>query len=425
MKKVLIITYYWPPAGGPGVQRWLKFVKYLPESNIKPIVFIPENPSYPIVDKALLEEIPKEVTIIKHPIKEPYKFANILSKKKTKKISSGIIASKKQSTIEKILLWIRGNCFIPDARILWVKPSEKFLLAYIEKERIETVITTGPPHSVHLIGKKLKEKMGIQWIADFRDPWTTIGYHKKLKLTQRARRKHKKLEKGILNAADDIIVTSPSTKQLFETTTDKPIIVITNGYDAIHDVTLVKKDKKFTLSHIGSLLTERNPLILWEALSELINENKTFKNDFILQLVGIVGKDVLDTIHRYIPKENTQLLGYVTHNEVLKLQSASQVLLLIEIDSEETACIIPGKLFEYLYAKRPIVAIGPKNWDVVSILEETKGGKAYTYDEKRQLKEKLLALYNAYRSGNLQVDSSELERYSRKALTKKLVSVIK
>ena len=179
-KKVLIITYYWPPAGGPGVQRWLKFVKYLPEYDIEPIVFCPENANYPLLDKSLEEEVSKETTILKLPINEPYKFAKLFSSK-TKTISKGIISSKEnQSFIEKILLFIRGNFFIPDARKNWVKPSVNFLKSYIKQEQIDTIITTGPPHSLHLIGLELKEALAVKWIADFRDPWTTIGYHKKL-----------------------------------------------------------------------------------------------------------------------------------------------------------------------------------------------------------------------------------------------------
>ncbi len=208
-KKALIITYYWPPAGGPGVQRWLKFVKYLPDFNIEPIVFIPENPSYPLLDESLNTEVSRDVIIIKQPIKEPYKLAGLFSKKSSKTISKGIISEeKKQSFIEKVLLYVRGNYFIPDARKSWVKPSVEFLSEYIQKKQINTIITTGPPHSLHLIGLQLKERLGVKWVADFRDPWTTIGYHKQLRLTKSSKAKHKALEKQVLTTADQIIVTS-------------------------------------------------------------------------------------------------------------------------------------------------------------------------------------------------------------------------
>ena len=183
-KKLLIITYYWPPAGGPGVQRWLKFVNYLPEFNIQQIVYIPENPTYPIIDKGLESEVSEKAIILKNKITEPYGFASFFGKNKTKKISSGIIPNqRKQSFLEKILLWVRGNLFIPDARFLWVKPSVKYLKKYIEENNIDTIVTSGPPHSLHLIGLQLKKDLNKTWFADSRDPCTTIGYHKDLYLS--------------------------------------------------------------------------------------------------------------------------------------------------------------------------------------------------------------------------------------------------
>ena len=272
-KKLLIITYYWPPAGGPGVQRWLKFVKYLPEFGVQPIVYIPENPTYPIVDEGLVNEVSDKAVILKNKIFEPYQLAGFFSKNKTKKISSGIIPNvKKQSFIEKTLLWIRGNLFIPDARVYWVNPSVTYLKKYIQENNIDTIVTSGPPHSLHLIGLKLKQELPIKWFADFRDPWTTIGYHKALKLSSYADKKHKKLEKEVLNTADTIIVTSKTTKTEFEAITNKPIAVITNGYD-VEKITKQPLDEKFTMAHIGSFLSDRNPKILWQVLNELIAEN--------------------------------------------------------------------------------------------------------------------------------------------------------
>ncbi|MEL6484974.1 MAG: glycosyl transferase family 1, partial [Bacteroidota bacterium] len=212
MQKVLILTYYWPPAGGPGVQRWLKFVKYLPEFGIEPILYVPDNATYPIVDEKLVEEIPEGITVLRQKIREPYRWASFLSKSKTQTISRGMIAKKKQGLLEKVLLWVRGNFFIPDARVAWVKPSVDFLQSYLQKHDIQTVITTGPPHSVHLIGLGLKEKMNIRWVADFRDPWTSIGYHEKLRLSKASQQKHKELERKVLSSADQIVVTSQATR---------------------------------------------------------------------------------------------------------------------------------------------------------------------------------------------------------------------
>jgi glycosyltransferase involved in cell wall biosynthesis len=425
LKKVLIITYYWPPAGGPGVQRWLKFVKYLPGFGIEPIVYIPENPTYPLLDEGLLNEISPDVTILKNRIIEPYGWASAFSKSSTKKISSGIIPHKrKQSFLQRIMLWVRGNLFIPDARVLWVKPSVSYLSKYIVENGIDTIITTGPPHSLHLIGLKIKEKHNVKWIADFRDPWTTIGYHKALKLSSFAAQKHRTLEKQVLTTADTILVTSPTTKQEFQVLTTKPIAVITNGYDveAIPKQTL---DEKFTIAHIGSFLSERNPRILWKAFSELIAENTDFETHFQLKLIGAVSREVLDAIEEFRLSGYVNNMGYVSHKDAVAEQRKSQVLLLVEIDSEETKCIIPGKLFEYMVSERPIIAIGPEEADFSSIIKTTNTGVFITYDDKDKLKDSISLYFNQYLQGNLKANAIGLQQYSRKNLTGQLAQLLK
>ncbi len=423
-KRVLIITYYWPPAGGPGVQRWLKFVKYLPEFDIEPIVYCPENPSYPLLDESLVEEaLTYSVKTITQPIREPYKLAKLFSKQ-TKTISKGVISEeKKQGLVEKLLLFVRGNFFIPDARKNWIAPSVTYLSKYILKENIDTVITTGPPHSMHLIGLKLKKELNIKWIADFRDPWTTIGYHKKLKLTKSAKTKHKTLEKTVLNTADRIVVTSWGTKREFKKITKQPIKVITNGFDEelINNQSL---DKSFSISHIGSLLFERNPEVLWKVLSDLVKENDEFAKSLELNFVGFINDNVLQSIKINKLSNYVNDIGYIEHNEAIMYQKKSQLLLLIEIDSEETKAIIPGKLFEYIMSKRPIVAIGPEGSDVARILKETNTGNYFGYKDYNVLKSQILNYFNAYKANHIEVIGKDIEKYNRKSLTKSLVTLI-
>ena len=425
MKKVLIVTYYWPPAGGPGVQRWLKFVKYLPGQGVEPIVYIPENPTYPLLDQTLVNEVSDQITIIKQPILEPYRFAQLFSKKESKTISKGIIANEKnQSLIQKLLLYIRGNFFIPDARKFWVSPSIQYLKSYIEAKAIKKIITTGPPHSVHLIGKGLKDLLEVQWIADFRDPWTTIGYHNRLRLTKRSEQRHKTLEKSVLQTADHIVVTSFRTQKEFQEITTTPVSVITNGYD-IENVDEIALDDKFTIAHIGSLLSRRNPKVLWEALYELTQENIDFAELFQLHLVGAVSDDVLTSIRKAGLSDFLILKGYLSHKEAIKIQRSSQVLLLIEIDSEETKCIIPGKLFEYMIAKRPILAIGPNGADISRLINESNVGVFFEYNEKFKIKEQLLDFFQKYKQKQLFSDAGNITKYSRKELTKALADILK
>ena len=423
-KKILIITYYWPPAGGPGVQRWLKFVKYLPDFGIQPIVYIPDNPTYPIVDENLVNEVSDKAIILRNKIFEPYQLASFLSKNKTKKISSGIIPNKKkQSFLDKTFLWIRGNLFIPDARMFWVKPSVSYLEKYIADNNIDTIITSGPPHSLHLIGLELKQKLDLKWFADFRDPWTTIGYHKSLRLSNFATKKHKALEHQVLNSADTIIVTSKTTKTEFEAITTKPISVITNGYDS-EQVEKQTLDTKFSLAHIGSFLSERNPLILWESLTELIQEVPGFNSHLEIKLIGAVSQEVLETISQFELNKYLNNLGYVSHNVAIAHQRKSQVLVLIEINSGDTKSIIPGKLFEYMVSNRPIIAIGPQDSDFAEIITSTNTGVFLTYSEKMKLKSVILDFYNQFLEGKLQSNGVGLQKYSRKSLTKELAQLI-
>ncbi|MFH6604081.1 glycosyltransferase [Maribacter algicola] len=421
MKKVLIITYYWPPAGGPGVQRWLKFVKYLHDFDVDPVLYVPENPHYPIQDSSFLNEVPEGLKIYRYPIKEPYGLPGLLFPKKTNRISSGIIQTKNQTILEKSMLWIRGNFFIPDARKSWVRPSVNFLSDILDKENINTIITTGPPHSVHLIGNRLKQRHDLTWLADFRDPWTSIGYHQKLRLTKASQRKHEELERMVLQNADKIIVTSPTTKKEFEQLTDKPIAVITNGYDSDYEGG-ANVDSQFTISHIGSLLTGRNPKNLWKAISDIARENEVFRTDLRLEFIGVVAQDVLDTMYRFELGPYVKIKGYVSHAEALRRQQRAQLLLLLEIDSRETQGIIPGKLFEYMAARRPILAVGPKKWDAGAIIEETDTGKVFDYASGDELKEVILSWFKAFKEGTLHVVSKDIEKYSRRALTKQLVN---
>jgi hypothetical protein len=423
MKNALIITYYWPPAGGPGVQRWLKFVKYFREFGVEPIVYAPENPNYPLVDENFSSEIPADIEIIKQPINEPYRFAKLFSKKKTKKMSSGIISKTEVSALEKLMLYVRGNFFIPDARVGWVKPSVAFLSKYIVENTIDVVITTGPPHSLHLIGMQLQKELNVKWIADFRDPWTTIHYHKSLRLNKTSERKHKVLEAAVLKSANIITVTSPTTKKEFEMITETPIEVITNGYDIAEEIDF-QLDGSFSISHIGSLLSERNPEVLWKILTEICKENTSFKNDLQLKFAGAVSDEVKQSLKNFQLWENCEFLGYISHSEALKMQHQSQVLLLVEINSAETRAIIPGKLFEYLAAERPIIAMGPKESDIEEIISETKSGKFFSYWSDVELKVEILQLYEQFKSGNLKIVSEGIEKYSRKELTKRMASLI-
>lgn len=424
-KKVLLVTYYWPPAGGPGVQRWLKFVSYLPQFGIEPIVYIPENPAYPIVDENLQNQVPEGITIIKQPIREPASFAKKLFSNKTKQLQSGILPSRKASFATRCMLYIRANFFIPDARVGWVKPSVAYLKKYCKENHINTLITSGPPHSLHLIGLQLQKEIGVKWLADFRDPWTTIHYFAQLPLRKRAIKKHEKLEKKVLSAADIITVTSKPTKIEFQKLTNKPIHVVTNGYDAKQlPKETISLDNKFSIAHIGSLLSDRNPKLLWKALADLLMAYPGLKEDLQITLAGVVSDEVLKSLADAGLENYVHNLGYISHTEAIRLQHASQILLLLEMDKEETKVILPGKLFEYMAAKRPILALGPVGGAIASILEETNAGDYYTYQEFNAIYNYLAQQYKSYKTEGVRIQSHGVGAYSREAVSRKMAAIL-
>ena len=416
--KVLIITYYWPPAGGSGVQRWLKFVKYLQEFGIEPVVYTVENANYLKQDASLLNEVPKGIEILKQPIWEP---TALLFWKKSKQQTKGI------SNVSKggFLSFIRGNFFIPDPKVFWVKPSVSYLQKYLDNHTIDVIISTGPPHSTHLIAEKLHQKNTVKWLADFRDPWSDLYYNKDFNQLAFAKNKNKRLEERILRNSDCILTVSNSLKEELEKTAKK-VEVITNGFDdefsASNNVIL---DTKFSISYIGLLPKQSNPKLLFKVLKGLCKESEIFKKDLKLNFIGDISEEVKVEILANKLDENTDFVGYVSHQEAIAYQNKSQVLLLLIPNVKNNKGILTGKLFEYLKAKRPILAIGPEKGDLATILQETNSGVIVNFDAEEKLKLEIVALYQKYKEDKLTVNFNNIEKYHRKELTKKLASILK
>lgn len=440
-KKILIITYYWPPAGGPGVQRWLKFAKYLPDFGWKPVIYTPENPNYPLLDESLLKDVPKDIETVKTKIREPYQLAEKLNKSNKKFKAGQFDVGKNQSWKSKLSIWIRGNFFIPDARVFWVKPSVKFLKKYLREHHIETIVTTGPPHSLHLIGLGLKKEFpGLKWIADFRDPWTEISYYKHLKLTKNSDKKHRELEKSVFQNADITLATSYTDAENFRKS-GANAVCITNGFDLesespkdqkpendssdnLSDFRTFGLSDKFTLSYVGVLEQLRNPEILWEALEEMVSENEDFKNNFQLKIAGRIDDKILEKLESSPLQHSILNLGYISHNKAVEEMENSLVLLITNFPQESSKGIIPGKLFEYLATGNSIISFGSKDSDVSKILEKTNAGKHFSYTEKTELKNYLSILFESWKNEDLQSNPENIEEFSRRNLTKKLAELL-
>lgn len=440
-KKILIITYYWPPAGGPGVQRWLKFAKYLPDSGWNPVIYTPENPSYPLLDESLLKEVPRNIEMVKTKIWEPYQLAEKLNKSNKKFKAGQFDVGKNQSWKSRLSIWIRGNFFIPDARVFWVKPSIKFLEQYLKENKIDVVVTSGPPHSLHMIGLGLKNKFpDLKWIADFRDPWTEISYYKHLKLTKSSDRKHRQLESAVFKNADITLATSYTDAENFRKA-GANAVCITNGFDesdasaplSMTDETAdgpISKssdqqiNQSFTLSYIGVLEQLRNPENLWKVLDELVTENKEFADHFTLKFAGRVDDKILQSIESSHLKKHILNLGYISHDKAVEEMAGSDLLLITNFPNTSSKGIIPGKIFEYLATGKQIISFGPDEADVSRILAETNAGKHFRYEDAKAVKDFILEKFELWKDGSAVASTQNIDQFSRRNLTKKLVEIL-
>ena len=431
MKRVLIITYYWPPSGGSGVQRWLKMSKYLPENGWQPVIYTPEEGEYPILDPSLEKDIAPEAEIIRRPIVEPYTlYKKFLGIKKSETVKAGFIKEdgKKTGWKENLAVWIRGNLFIPDARCWWVKPSVRYLKEYLKNHPVDAIISTGPPHSMHLIAMKLKEELNIPWIADFRDPWTEIDYYDELRLTKWADRKHHRLEREVLTKADKVVTVSPDGARRLGRLGNRNVRVIYNGFDPNDDaMTEITPSNKFSITYLGVLSKAQNPEKLWEAIGELAKENKDFSEDLTINLIGQIDNSVAQSIENQGLNEFVSLSSYIPHNQVPTVhRSSSLLLLLLMPDSEPRAKgLLTGKLFEYIASGRPILCIGPEDGDAARILKETHAGQTVSFGNKERMKETIKDYYQKYMENGLPSNEcKEIEKYSRKASAGKYAQLL-
>lgn len=426
-KKVLILTYYWPPSGGSGVQRWLKFVRYLRETGWEPVVYTALNGEYPVVDEKLVKEVPEGVQVIRTPIWEPYKlYKRFTGSKKDERVVSGFLSeNKKPSFKSRVSLWVRGNLFIPDARRFWIRPSVRYLRSWLAANPVQAIISTGPPHSMHMIGLGLHRSTGLPWLADFRDPWTNIDFYHELRLSHWADRKHHRLEKKVVTTASRVVVVGNQMKEEFEVISGRKVDVITNGYDeADIPAGITTPDTAFSLVHIGMMGQSRNHESLWKVLGQLVAENPLFAERLQLRLAGKVDVGVREMLTRYGLTDKTTFIDYVSHGEAIRMQGLAQVLLLAVNDTPNAKGVITGKIFEYLAARRPVFCIGPPDGDAAAVLTLTGAGLTAGFRDEAAMRSILLHYFDLYLSGNNTIQAAGVEQYSRRALTHTLAGIL-
>jgi glycosyltransferase involved in cell wall biosynthesis len=417
VKKVLIISYYWPPSGGAGVQRWLKFAKYLPQFGWQPIIYTPENPDFSIKDESLLKDIPKEAEVIKTKIWEPYHLYKWFSGKKSDNANAGFFSGGKKSWKQKLSIFIRGNFFIPDPRVYWVKPSVKYLKKYIEENAIDAIVSTGPPHSMHLIALGLKKHFPtIKWIADFRDPWTEIDFYHELQLTSWADIKHKRLEKKVIESADEVLVIGNKMAEQFSKLKEN-VSFIYNGFDEDDfPKNSNAESKDFTIVSVGSMNKDRHHEEFWMALEELIKEHPSEFNSISIKLVGNVDSSVKTYVSKLSISNSIQFINYLSHDKAIEEMQQARLLYLPINNVPSANYIVTGKVFEYMAVSKPILCIGPKESELKEILK----GSYCTFGDKSAIKAQILSVAN-----NTLVDKLiEIDNFSRKNLTKQLVQLL-
>jgi len=428
-KKVLIITYHWPPMGGGGVQRWLKMSKYLRDYNWEPVIFTVTDAEISIYDKSLVKEIPQGVETITVPIWEPFGlYKKITGKKKDEKVQPGFLdEGSGNKWLQNLAYWVRGNIFIPDAKRFWVRPASRELIKYLKKNKIDAIVSTGPPHTTHIIALKAKLKTNVPWLADFRDPWTFVDYYDKLRLSNYADRKHHKLEKKVIDTADKTVTVTWSWAKNFNDrgTFIKNVGVITNGYDpADFEISDVRLDHDFTITHIGSMNADRNPTLLWKVLKRLLVEEPLLGERLKVKLIGPVDHSVFKALDEFDLKKYLEHTKNLPHNEVIPHLQSSQVLLLPLNNTPNIDGVVPGKLFEYLGARRPIICIGKTDGDSARIINEASAGKVLGFDQEAELTQVTKEYFKLYRAGQLNINSSGYRKYGRDLLAGEIAEAL-
>ncbi|MCJ8166377.1 glycosyltransferase family 4 protein [Pontibacter sp. E15-1] len=428
---LLYISYYWPPSGGPGVQRGLKFCKHLPAFGVRPTVLTVDEAqaSYPLLDRTFEKEVPDGLQVHRTATTEPFEYYKKLTGKKEIPFSGFANQKEKDTLVDKVFKFVRGNLFIPDARVGWNKHALKKAEELLANGNYKAMITTSPPHSTQLIGLKLKKKHQLPWIADLRDPWTNIHYYDQLHHTALARRLDEKYEREVLEQADAIVVTSEDTKRLF---LNKPVSidprkihVIPNGYDE-QDFTLPSQPPKqeLCITYTGTITEAYNIDVFLKALAHTMSVHDAV--DYRLRFVGQVSEGLKKRIEQAGLGGITEFIPYVPHEAAIAYLMQSTVLLLAIADVDAVYANVPGKLFEYLASNKPIICLGPVHSDTDRIIDECGAGRLFHYTAYDLMVDHLDQLSKAWKiNPNQDLPYINHARYSRKSLASDLAKLVK
>jgi glycosyltransferase involved in cell wall biosynthesis len=433
MKKILIVTYYWPPAGGIAVQRVVKFCKYLPSYGWEPIILTVENGNYENIDNSIGNDVAGINKVYKARSLEPHSIYNAIQKffgGKVRKNEPGPGGNnEKPSTISKLADLIRLNIFIPDARIGWLSAAHKEGIKIIENEKPDIILSTAPPYTAHLIARKLKKDTNLPWIADYRDPWLeNINYNTVPRLAL-VKYLNRRLEQKVLNQADQITVVGPKFCELYIKKLPKNrhhnCHVIPNGFD-MDDIVEPENTNgnKFYITYFGTTYPAVFQDAFFSAINILNKKDQALQHDLILRFVGKITPGFKSAIKQLVPDTNTEYIDHLPIKNAIQLLYQPQLLVLFIGEVPHNEIIITGKLFDYLPTKNPILAIGPTDGDAGNILDITHAGKIFGYDAISQIADYIYDNYKKWQSGNLRHDSHNLEQFTREQATKDLANLL-
>ena len=435
MKKVLVISYYFPPSGGPGVQRVLKFIRHLPKFGWEPIVLtVTEQADFIIRDDSLMSEIPGNLNLKRTAIFEPYSFYRKLTGKgesaELDLNALNVSQGGKQKLGERISLFLREWLFIPDARVGWLPFAFFAGLAIIRKHKPLIIFSSGPPNTVHLIAYLLKKITNTPWVADFRDPWF------KYLVPERKYFLPRKIDhwmaRQVVTCCDQIVTVCKGVRRELEHdfrdwVTDK-IEIITNGYSRENFYRIQTNDNlktEFRLVYVGSIFVKYDMSSLITAINALWDEQNNFTNYFKFIICGRVDQNVRQAFEESKFASAIEYLGYRNYIEALEIMQSATVLLLYIMDSERGKNIPTSKLYEYLGAGKPILALSPKDSDAAEIINDVKAGIIASPANTEAIKSALAILFNDWQKDELiqAANSNKREKYEMKALTRRLADI--
>ena len=430
MKRVLVICYYWPPAGGVEVHRVIKFCKYLANYGWQPQILTVKDGNFASRDDGLGADVAHLSSVFRASSLEPHALFKKLSGGGRREDGGGPLTpgplTARQRTTHKLGEYIRLNAFIPDSRIGWYPFAVRKGLEVIAAEAPDLIFSTAPPYTVHLVAKQLKKKTGLPWVADFRDPWVENFAYNTVPRLPPVRKLNGRMEMGVLADADRVICATPQQVEIQSAKRPRAerdkFHLITNGYDP-EDACVAESSDHFYLSYFGSMSLQRVPARALEVLRALCEDNNDFAKNCRLRVIGRVSSEAIDRLRAAIPEPNLILQSYIPYKELAPLKYMNQVMLVTVDTVPFNELIIPAKVFDFLPTGNPILAIAPVAGDTARLLKATGVGRAFDYEDADGMRSFILEKYAAWKSGSLGQGPTRRPEYEREALTARLASI--